>query len=200
MHGMLLFIQQYGYIGILLLLSLGIIGLPIPDEVLLTYVGYLVSKDFLSYPLALFSSILGAVVGITISYFLGLKLGLPFLLKVGPKVYLTQPKIERAQAYFRKYGVIMLVVGYFIPGVRQLIGYFAGMANLPLKKFFFYSFVGASFWGITFITLGRSLGRNWDIVAQFIKAHIIDSGIGLLCLVVLGIALYSTLRKKKKNS
>jgi membrane protein DedA with SNARE-associated domain len=57
---------------------LGIIGLPVPDEVLLTYVGYNVFQGNMMYVLALASAFTGTAAGISISYSIGVKLGLPF--------------------------------------------------------------------------------------------------------------------------
>ena len=55
------FIEHFGYIGIMIALAGGIIGLPVPDEVLLTYVGYNVSTGMMSYPLTLTCSFAGAL-------------------------------------------------------------------------------------------------------------------------------------------
>ncbi|MDY0395218.1 hypothetical protein RWE15_13315 [Virgibacillus halophilus] len=68
-------ISQYGYVAIYLLLTLGIVGLPVPDEVLMAYLGYVTSIGKLSYTLTVLSGIAGSVTGITISYILGIKLG-----------------------------------------------------------------------------------------------------------------------------
>ncbi len=66
-------IAHYGYFGIIIALAGGIVGLPIPDEFLLTFVGYNVSKGVMSGT-ATFSGMAGAMLGITLSYILGLKL------------------------------------------------------------------------------------------------------------------------------
>ncbi|GAA0352819.1 DedA family protein [Bacillus horti] len=198
MSELLLIIQHYGYFGIMLLLSLGIIGLPIPDEFLMTFVGYLVSKDFFSYPLAVLSSIIGALSGITISYILGLKLGLPFLKKVGPKIHISEEKIEKAQHYFRKYGVVMVFFGYFIPGVRHLTGYFAGIAKLPLRKFFLYSGAGATVWAFTFITLGNMLGYKWILVEHYVKKYALHALAGIILVAIILFVVYKRKQKKRK--
>lgn len=86
-------LTRYGYVEIFVALALGIIGLPIPDEVLLTYVGYNIFQGQL-YPFALLSAFLGATSGITISYVIGSKLGLPFLKKIGPKIHITSDRLH----------------------------------------------------------------------------------------------------------
>lgn len=199
MQEMLLFVQQYGYLGIVFLLALGIIGLPIPDEVLMAAIGYLISKGYFSFSLAYLSSVIGSIMGISISYLLGLKLGLPFLLRFGPKLSLTKAKIERAQSYFRKYGVIMLLLGYFIPGLRHLVGYFAGMAKIPLRKFFLYSLIGSSVWSITCILIGRELGHKWHLVEPYLKSHALYSIIGIVAASLVFIIYKARKRASRKK-
>lgn len=75
METILVWIHNYEYLCIVMLLMLGIIGLPIPDETLLLFVGYLSFNGELSLPISLLSAMLGSVCGITISYGLGHLLG-----------------------------------------------------------------------------------------------------------------------------
>lgn len=70
-------ISQYGYFAIFGMLVLGIVGLPIPDEVMMTFVGYLSSIHILNYEMCLLISFSGAISGMLISYFLGKKIGKP---------------------------------------------------------------------------------------------------------------------------
>ena len=72
----LAWITQYGYLAIFLLLVFGIIGLPIPDETMLTFTGYLIYAGHLSLPLAFGTALAGSMCGITISYTLGRILGM----------------------------------------------------------------------------------------------------------------------------
>ncbi|WP_340253499.1 hypothetical protein [Brevibacillus borstelensis] len=68
------------------------------------------------------SAFLGATAGITISYFIGNKLGLPFFKKVEPELHIADQKIERTDRLFQTFGPYLLLFGYFIPGVRTFNG------------------------------------------------------------------------------
>ena len=164
-------IGHFGYFGIILLLLGGIVGLPIPDEVLLTYVGFNVYQGKLSYISSLISAFVGSAGGISISYFIGYKLGLPLLKKFGPKIHITEEKVHRTQNLFKKVGPSLILLGYFIPGVRHLTAYIAAVNSFPLGKFVVYAYSGALLWSITFITLGRELGKQWNIVAFYISKY-----------------------------
>ncbi|RDU36681.1 DedA family protein [Neobacillus piezotolerans] len=160
-------IEHFGYIGIIILLVGGIVGLPLPDEALLTYVGFSIFRDKLSYFPSLVSAFVGAAGGISLSYFIGHKLGLPLLHRFGPKVHITEQKIEYTRKLFNKIGPAILVVGYFIPGIRHLAAYIAAINNYPFKRFVVFAYSGAFIWIFTFITLGTVLGKDWDKVKLY---------------------------------
>ncbi|GAE27281.1 alkaline phosphatase like protein [Halalkalibacter wakoensis JCM 9140] len=164
-------IFEYGYFGIFIALIGGIVGLPVPDEVLLLTIGYYAYLGRINLLTALISSYLGAIIGITISYLLGAKLGLPFLLKFGPKLRLTHKRIEKAQQLFSKHGAWLLIIGYFIPGIRHVTGYLAGISRLNLRVFMLCSYIGAFFWVIVFVLSGYELGIRWYFIKQSFETH-----------------------------
>jgi membrane protein DedA with SNARE-associated domain len=157
-------LQQYGYIGIFFFLVLGIAGLPLPDEIMMTFLGYLTSTGQLNLYLAFLSSFLGSACGISISYYLGVRLGYPFLKKYGGKIFITRRRLRITQLLFRKYGNWLLFAGYFIPGVRHVTAYLAGISKISLARFSLFAYTGAFFWCATFLGLGHVLGANWEMV------------------------------------
>src|SRR3954466_11199953 len=100
----LAWITQYGYLAIFLLLVFGIIGLPIPDETMLTFSGYLVYKGHLSLPLALLTALAGSITGITISYWLGRSFGLMLIHRYGRYVRIREEHIQKTHAWFERVG------------------------------------------------------------------------------------------------
>ncbi|PGS49572.1 DedA family protein [Bacillus sp. AFS041924] len=164
-------INHYGYVGIILALTGGIIGLPLPDEILLTYIGFNVFQGRLSYFPSIVCAIIGIICGISISYLLGHLFGLPLLNKYGPKVFITEKKIEITKSLFSKFGPYILIIGFFIPGVRHLTAYFAAINHYSFKKFATFAFVGAILWGFTFITIGKIFGDEWDKVASIFAKY-----------------------------
>src|SRR5450759_4322415 len=126
----LAWIAQYGYLAIFSLLVLGIVGLPVPDETLLTFTGYLVFQGALSLPLVFLSGFAGSACGITLSYVLGRTFGLKLIHRYGRYLGITEDRVEKAHAWFRRAGHWSLTFGYFIPGVRHFTAYAAGMSEL----------------------------------------------------------------------
>ncbi|MDH3505101.1 MAG: hypothetical protein OEM58_11325 [Nitrospirota bacterium] len=74
-------ISEYGYWAFFSLLMLGILGLPIPDETLLMFAGYLVSQGKLTFQPTMATAFLGSVCGISLSYFLGWWISPPIVLR-----------------------------------------------------------------------------------------------------------------------
>ncbi|MBA4493199.1 DedA family protein [Paenactinomyces guangxiensis] len=180
-------LQEYGYLGIFLFLVLGIVGLPLPDEIMMTFIGYLTSIGQLNLALTYLSALAGSACGITISYMLGTKLGYPFLRKYGNKIFITRRRLRITQVLFRKYGNWLLFVGYFIPGVRHVTAYLAGISKLPYSRFSLFAYSGAMVWCATFIGLGHILGANWETVFEVM--HKYGARLLLIALPIIGIAV-----------
>src|SRR5450432_2909905 len=131
----LAWITQYGYAAIFSLLVLGIVGLPVPDETLLTFTGYLVFTGHLSPVPAFLSACAGSASGITISYMLGRTFGLKLIHGYGKYVRITEEHIVKAHAWFARVGHWGLTFGYVIPGVSHLTAYAAGMSEVEPQQF-----------------------------------------------------------------
>jgi membrane protein DedA with SNARE-associated domain len=159
-------ISQHGYAGIFSLLVFGIVGLPVPDEWLLTFSGYLVFKQTLSFVPAFAAAFSGSAIGITLSYLLGRVFDTYVLVKYGRFFHLTPERLARVHSWFERRGRWTLLIGYFIPGVRHLTGYVAGASELSFSSFALFAYTGAFCWAATFITLGFVLGEEWNRVLQ----------------------------------
>lgn len=154
-------IAQHGYAGIFTLLMLGILGLPVPDETLLVFVGYLVFKSKLSFFPALASAFAGSVYGITLSYGLGRTGGVALVKKYGRFLHITEAKLTMVHNWLERIGKWALVCGYFIPGVRHFTAVVAGVSKMNYSLFALFAYGGALLWSSTFIVLGYFFGREW---------------------------------------
>ncbi len=165
MDAIINWIMQYGDLVIFSLLMLGIVGLPLPDEILLTSVGYLIFSKILHPLPAAGAAFLGSVCGITVSYFLGRALGLPLIEKYGWVVNLRARHVDKVRRWFNRIGKWTLTVGYFFPGVRHFTGFVAGTSKLQVSVFAGYAYLGALLWALTFISLGYFVGEEWPVIS-----------------------------------
>ena len=152
-------IAHYGYIGIILTQMLGTIGLPVPDQTIMLLVGYFTQIGTLKYTLALLISILGTFGNILISYFIGKKAGRPFIERFGKWIGLKENRILKVENWMNKYGPLTILIGYFIPGMRQITCYLCGISRMKLKTICIYGLITAVVWCSTFVTVGRLFGR-----------------------------------------
>jgi membrane protein DedA with SNARE-associated domain len=159
-------ISQYGYFAIFALLMFGIAGLPIPDETLLTFCGFLVFKGQLSLPLTFCTALAGSICGITLSYVLGRMFGMALIHSHGKYLRITEEHVHKAHAWFARVGHWSLTFGYFT-------AYAAGMSELEPPQFALFAYSGAVLWVSAFLSLGYFLGERWKAVEQNIHNYLV---------------------------
>lgn len=183
MEAVLAWAEEYRYAGIFSLLMLGIIGIPIPDEGLLAFAGYLAYKGDLRLAPTLIVSFLGSACGITVSYGLGRFLGNRLLRAYGLYLGLTPQRIAEVHGWFERWGRWSLTFGYFLPGIRHLTAFAAGMSKLELTVFAPFTYAGAFLWSFFFVLAGYFLGKEWTQVSEKVRpALLVGSAIFLFLL------------------
>ncbi|MVO98567.1 VTT domain-containing protein [Paenibacillus lutrae] len=194
-------ISAYGYPALYALLAAGIIGLPVPDETLMTFIGSLTLENGpLSFTYSWIVSYMGTMTGMMISYTVGKRLGKPFLYKVSRWIRLKPEKLERAEKWFHKHGMWAIFFGYFVPGLRHLTCYYAGVSGIPLLRYVLFAGSGALVWCTVFLSLGHFIGENFEIVLQALHKYL---GITITVLVIVGalcFLIYYILRKKANKT
>jgi membrane protein DedA with SNARE-associated domain len=178
------FISSYGYIGLFGSLILGIVGVPIPDEVLMTFVGYLVSEGRLHYIPSVIFAFAGSIVGMSVSFFVGHRYGLPLIEKYGRKIHLPPERLDKVERWFNRFGKFTVTIGYFIPGVRHVTAYSAGISKWSFRTFALYAVPGGLVWVLTFITLGYFLKENWEMFILTLDHYMRVSIILLIVLIM----------------
>ncbi len=181
--------NHYGYIVLYVALTLELIALPTPGESLMTYCGYLAFQGQLNYFISMLVAAAGVITGITVSYLIGKLWGNAFFTRYGSYIHLGPEKIERTSKWFEKYGNGLLIVAYFIPGIRHITGYFAGVTRISYRKFAMFAYPGAVLWTGVFISLGKLLGPSWEQYHAAIKKYLILGGV-ILGIVLICIYIY----------
>jgi membrane protein DedA with SNARE-associated domain len=179
METVLGWVSSYGYVAIFSLLVLGIIGLPIPDETLLLFVGYLIHRGQLRLLPSLASAFLGSLCGITLSYAVGRTFGLYLVRKYGRYFHITDERMERVHRWFGQMGRWALTFGYYVPGVRHLTAYVAGASRLELPVFALFAYSGGLLWSASFISLGYFLGQRWSHVGEGLQLRLAATALAL---------------------
>ena len=171
-HFLLHWISSYGVFGIFALLFLGVFGLPVPDETLLTFAGVLIRRGELHFLPTYIAAALGSMCGITVSYIVGRTLGAEVVHRYGRWLHLTSRDLHRVEQWFEHSGRWILTFGYFIPGVRHVTAIVAGSSELPVHGFVRYAYSGAAVWSLSFIAFGWYVGHRWEEALRAAERHI----------------------------
>lgn len=188
-------VASWGYIGIFLLMLLESSSLPIPSEVVLPFAGYLISQGQLSLWITTLIATLAGVTGSLIDYYIGLK-GINLLAqrKILNRFLFSEARVEIAEKWFKRYGVLVVFLGRMVPGFRTFVSFPAGAVKMQLSKFIVYTMAGCPAWNAVLIYIGVYLGANWREVAG-VSHYII---LGLAAAILMAIIVF-LIRRKKRN-
>lgn len=183
-HTLAYWLTHYGYFGLFALLMFGIIGIPVPEESLLTFAGVMVYHGRLELVPTLAAAFLGSCCGITVSYGLGRGLGRVLTDRFGRVVHGTPEQLDRVEAWFERVGHWGLLVGYFLPGIRHLTAVVAGGSRLRFMDFALFAYTGALLWSFSFVALGALAGRHWVRISARLHENLwLASGVVVVCLL-----------------
>ena len=188
-------IESIGYIGIFLLMALESSFFPFPSEIVMIPAGFLASLEKYNLFGVILAGSLGSLTGALFNYYFAKRYGLRLLLKYGKYIGIKQKSIDKMMKFFETHGVFGTFIGRLLPGIRQYISLPAGMVNLPIIKFSFYTILGASIWVAILVFLGFSFGNimTYDkVVAQKLTIFILIN----VAILILGYTLYKRLFRK----
>lgn len=194
---------NYGTITLLMAIESSFI--PFPSEIVVPPAAYkAAATGELSLWLVIFFSTLGALIGALVNYFLALWLGKPIVYKFansrfGHMCLIDQQKVETAEGFFRRYGVVATLIGRLVPAVRQLISIPAGLAKMNLAKFALFTAIGAGAWNAVLAGMGYYLetflpeDQLIETVTRY--SHEIGYCIFGVVALALGIVIYKGFKK-----
>ncbi|MCV3334053.1 DedA family protein [Campylobacter lari] len=188
--------KDWGYWGIIFLMFVESSFFPFPSEVVMIPAGYLAHQNELNFWLCLLCGTFGALLGALLNYYLCYFLGREVLLKICKYFGVNEAKFAQFEAFFNKHGEISTFSGRLIPGLRQYISLPAGLARMNLKKFIFYTSLGAGIWCLILLILGYVLGKNEDLIKEYLHFVII----ACIVFATMIVAIYIYIQKRKKMS
>ncbi|MGG0643194.1 DedA family protein [Sporosarcina gallistercoris] len=157
------YLLQYGSIVIFILLFFGIVGIPSPEESLIFLIGVLIANHQLHAIPTAIAAIAGALTGMMTAYAGGRFIGYPLLHKVGRFVGLTKDRWKKAEQSFKRRSKRTVIFGFYMPGIRQISPYFAGLTSMPVYQFFGLAVFGTVLWVVPFLAAGYVLGRSFRV-------------------------------------
>ena len=174
--------QNWFYIILFLLIFIetGLVVMPfLPGDSLLFAAGMLAAAfpNQLNIYLVLGLLWIAAILGDTVNYTIGKTLGTKLVTaKIFGKRIIQDSAIEKTESFFQKYGSKTIVIARFVPIVRTLAPFVAGVSKMHYGTFIKYNLIGGTIWVIGITLAGYFLGtipiikNNFEIVVMLIIA------------------------------
>lgn len=192
------FVDSAGYVGIAFLMFLENVFPPIPSELIMPLAGYEAANGDLNIVLVVIAGTVGALAGALMWYYIGLWVGTDRLKtwagRHGRWLTMSRKDVEKADRWFDRYGGFAVLVGRLIPTVRTFISVPAGLSEMTLAKFLFYTSIGTTVWTAILTFAGYALGGQYEQVSQWMNP--VSTGV---VVVIAAVYLYRVVTFKKDD-
>jgi len=196
--GLITFISEIGYLGIFIGMFLESTPFPLPSELIMIPAGIAASQGVMNIYFVIIAGVLGNCAGAIFSYFVAASFGRAILFKVGKYFFLKASAIIKIENFFNSHGAISIFIGRIIPGVRHLISLPAGVAKMNFSLFCIYTFLGSTLWSIALTVLGYFIGKNQDLIREYMHILVIAAVIFCAILVIAYVVIYIFFKPTRK--
>ena len=168
----------------------------VPDDFVLLVSAYLSGREILDSYLTFILTVVAAVLGFVVVFFIGLKWGRSLIEQRHSRLVSTK-KLSLVDHYYHKYGYWILAIGRFIPGIRFILALSAGFTRLKVSRSFLYTGISIVLWNGLIFQVGRLLGENWDLIRKTVQQY--NTIANLLLLFIILLICIGWLRHKRKS-
>ena len=192
-------LEHWGYLGIVLAVVLGNMGVPIPEESVLMLAGYGASRGVLKLPLVLIVGIVSAVAGDNLGYWAGRRYGRRAIERFGHLALVSPARMEKITAFMARHGALAIFGARFIVGLRTLAGPLAGATGVRPLTFVTANILGALIYVPYAVAVGYGVGWSLgDVIARFVTGRVDDILLGLLILALI-VGAIRFLRERRRT-
>jgi membrane protein DedA with SNARE-associated domain len=198
-------LRDYGLLIVFVTMVAESACIPIPSEIVVPYGGFLAATGHTHVWAVIAVATAANVVGSGVAYAVGRYGGRPLLLKYGRYVLIRKHHVDKADEWFERRGEVTVFFTRLMPGVRTFISLPAGIAKMPVVKFFVYSLLGSIPWNAALAYLGYGAGKaaggeeaNWTkLQEQFSRYdHIFYIVLGVVVAAVIGWVVWRWRRRR----
>jgi membrane protein DedA with SNARE-associated domain len=119
-------------------------------------------SGFVSYVVISLAGTIGYLAGAVVGWGIGLYGGRPFLERRGRWFHLDHDRLERAERWFERWGDLAVLVGRVTPVVRSFVSIPAGVFEMPLPRYVWWTAIGSAIWCFGLAAAGWALGASWE--------------------------------------
>ncbi|MGA0107425.1 MAG: DedA family protein [Ilumatobacteraceae bacterium] len=178
-------INQFGYLGVALLVVIENVFPPIPSEIVLPFAGFVAQQGASAVNATagaaqsdttvvgmMIAATVGSVVGALILYFVSAAIGPErlrgFVERFGKWFGVKSSDLVRAEEWFDRRSVVAVLVGRCVPLIRSIVSIPAGFRRMKLMSFVVLTAIGSAVWNIALIGAGAVLGDQWERVGEYV--------------------------------
>ncbi len=200
-------LDNLNYFWIIVFMTIESSFIPFPSEVVMIPAAYMAAAEGeMNVGMIITCGTIGALLGALVNYALAYYLGRPIVYRFansrfGHICLIDQEKVEKAEAFFYKHGVISTLIGRLIPAIRQLISIPAGLSKMNIWKFMIYTCLGAGIWNAVLVGIGlvfhSQIGKEELIAKISHYSHIIGYTVIALVIAIIAFLIYQGTKKSK---
>ena len=185
-------VHQLPALFVLLLLEEAGIPIPIPGDTLIMIAGTQTHTPLLREGiLVVVVSCVATILGSSALFAVMRQGGRPFLLKYGRYIRLSPQRIARVERWLVQHGLVAIVLGRLIPGLRIVTTVVAGLSSMSYRSFLVATSIAAVIWSLAYFWVGVLFGRNAPVVLSYATGLIDYIPKWLLILTVISLPLVS---------
>ncbi len=185
-------------------MTAGNMGVPVGTEIVVPTAGALAGQgQFPSFGpipawvvVALVAT-LGEVVGGFVLYNVGYYGGVPFVRKYGKYVFFREGELARVHAFYERFGNNTVFICRFLPFVRGVAAFPAGISRMPKRYFITYTALGSGIFCFALAYLGETAGHNLDTIKTVLHDFSLVF-VGVLVLLI--VAAFIVWRARKRSA
>ncbi len=185
------FIGTTGVLAVFALMVLESACLPVPSEAIMLFAGASVAGGKLTLFGVVAAGVLGNLVGSWIAYAVGYY-GRVDLLEKNRLIHLPPRHLQRADAWFARYGDATVLFSRMLPIVRTFISLPAGIAKMPFWRFSALTVLGCLPWVLALALIGKAVGANWEQWRAHL--HYLDYAV---VLAALALVVYLVVKRRR---
>lgn len=166
-------IAQWGPLGVAFLMLLENVFPPIPSEIVMPVAGLVAAHEETSLVLVVLAGAMGSLAGATLWFIAGRAFSLARIHRLAARhgrwLTVDRARIDRAQAWFERWGHMAVLIGRLVPAVRTFISVPAGLSRMRWSTFLVFSAIGSLLWVAGLAIAGYWLGDKPDLVATYLS-------------------------------
>jgi membrane protein DedA with SNARE-associated domain len=169
---------------------------PFPSDVILVAAGYLCAAGHVDFWFILLVSTTGSTAGFVTMYKIGAWFGVK-VIEAQKFKFLHLEQIHKVEAWFNKYGYLIVIVNRFLAGTRAVISFFTGMSNMSFWKTVILASISSLVWNSILLFAGKALGSNWRAILSYLDTY--GKIVFIVSIVVITFFIWHAYRRKRSG-